>query len=77
MNLSSLSQIEKSVNQLSLDEQLWLIERLTQNIRKHINVQGILDDQLAAMSADPEIQHELRKINEEFAPAEADGLGIM
>lgn len=66
MNLSALSQIEESINQLSLDEQLWLIERLTQNIRKHVGAQNTLEDQLAAMAADPEIQHELRKINNDF-----------
>ncbi len=32
-------------------------------------------NQLAAMAKDPQIQHELRSINDEFAVAESDGLG--
>jgi hypothetical protein len=32
------------------------------------------DNDLAAMAADPEIQRELRQIEKEFRPTEADGL---
>ena len=74
MNFSVLSQIEESINQLPIAAQLWLIERVAQRIRAHIVTQSTLDDQLTAMAADPEIQHELRRIAEAFASAEADGL---
>ena len=39
MNSSVLSQIGESINQLSLDEQLWLIEQLAHRIRE-VTVQG-------------------------------------
>jgi hypothetical protein len=74
MNTPVLSQIEESINQLSLDEQLWLMEQLAHRIRENTLKQSFWDTQLAAMAADPEIQNELRKIEEEFAFAEADGL---
>jgi hypothetical protein len=74
MNLSTLSQIEESINQLSVDQQLRLIERVAQRIRGHIAGKDSIEDQLAAMASDPQIQDELRKIGEEFASTEADGL---
>jgi len=69
MNSSVLSQIEESINQLSLDEQLWLIEQLVHRIRENTLKQSVWDSQLVAMAADPEIQNELQKIDEEFAVA--------
>jgi len=72
-----LPQIEKSIIQLPLDEQLWLIGRLVNRIRENTFGQDVFEDQLAAMAADPEIQGELQKIDEEFAFAEADGLEVV
>ena len=66
MNSSVLSQIEEGINQLSLDEQLWLIEQLAHRIRQNTLQQSVWDSQLAAMAADPEIQNELQKIEVEF-----------
>ena len=74
MNSPVLSQIEESINRLSLDEQLWLIEQLAHRIRKSTLKQSVWDNQLAAMAADPEIQNELQRIDEEFAVTEANGL---
>jgi hypothetical protein len=74
MNLPALSQIEENIYQLSLAEQLWLIERVAQRIREQLVAQSALDQQLAAMAADQEMQHELRSIEEDFAHAAADGL---
>ena len=74
MDSSVLSQLEKSIDRLSLEEQLWLIERVSQRIRENMVEKSTLDDQLAVMAADPEIQLELQRINEEFASAEEDGL---
>ncbi len=34
-----------------------------------------LEEQMRAMAADPDVQHEIAAINREFAAAEADGLG--
>jgi len=77
MNLTALSQIEESIAQLSLVEQLWLIERVAQRLRDTLGAQSTLEQQLAAMAADQEIQQELRRIEEEFTQAAADGLDTL
>ncbi len=70
-----LNQIEKTVSHLSRKEQLWLIEQLAHRLREDSPLkQTILEKQLAAMAADPEIQAELRRIEQEFAVTEANGL---
>ena len=74
MNFPALSQIEEHIAQLSLDEQLWLIARVTHRLRAQLVPHSPLDAPLAAMAADLEVQNELRAIAEEFAYAEADGL---
>lgn len=74
MGKITLSEIEESIHQLSLDEQLRLMERLAQSIRSHVFKQTDIEFQLAAMASDPEIQNELREIEEEFMAAETDGL---
>lgn len=75
MSLSEqLTQIEKRIGLLPMDEQLRLIERITQRLRESMIEKNALDNQLAAMAADPEIQGQLGKIEEEFSLAEADGL---
>ena len=74
MNLAVLSQIEAHIDQLSLAEQLWLLERLAQRLRAQMMVHSPCEPQLAAMAEDPDIQRELQRIEEEFAPAAADGL---
>jgi hypothetical protein len=74
MDMMALSQIEESIYELSLDEQLWLIERLAQHIRSAITIQNNIETQLMAMANDPQIQNELQMIEKEFAVAEIDGL---
>ena len=74
MTSSILSHLEEQINQLAIDEQLWLVERIAQRIREHILQQTVFDQQLVAMAADPEIQRELHKIDQEFAGTESDGL---
>ena len=74
MNIMALSQIEENIYELSLNEQLWLIERLAQHIRNAMIVNDNFEMQLIAMANDPEIQDELQIIEAEFAIAEADGL---
>jgi len=60
---------------LSISEQLRLIERLVHRVHERTQKQNAdLDAQLAQMAADPQIQAELAKIEEEFSNAEADGL---
>jgi hypothetical protein len=75
MNQSVLSQIEDTFSKLSILEQLLLIERLVHQLHQNAqNQTNDLDNQLALMAADPEIQSELERIEQEFAYAEADGL---
>lgn len=62
-----LSQLERNIYELPLEEQLRLMERLAQNIRQALAAQEDIEMQLAAMANDPEIQHELQMIAEEFA----------
>lgn len=74
-----LSQLEENIYALPLEGQLWLMERLAQNIRnvmatKQNATKQNVEMQLVAMAKDPEIQSELKMIAEEFALAEADGL---
>ncbi len=76
MSNSTLERIEADIRQLSLTEQLWLIERLAQHIRiRTLHVESRSESQLAAMANDPDIQRELRLIEAEFTGTEADGLG--
>jgi hypothetical protein len=75
MRNSVLAQIESSFGQLSVSEQLLLIERLVHQVHEvTLKRRGELDQQLAMMAADPEIQRELQRIELEFSNAEADGL---
>ena len=54
MNSSTLSEIEKKINQLSREEQLWLIERLAYTLRKtRLKDQSISEYQLAVMAHNP------------------------
>lgn len=76
MNTTSLERIVADISQLSLSEQLWLMERIAQQIRERaLDTQPVLEDQLAMMAADPDIQRELREIEAEFAGTGDDGLG--
>lgn len=74
MNTLSLESIESDINQLSFLEQVQLLERLAQRIRRQTERRQSIDDQLAAMAADPDIQRELRQIEAEFSGTELDGL---
>jgi hypothetical protein len=77
MNMPVLSQMEENFGRLSLDEQLWLMERLVQRIKENtINQKSLYENDLKAMANDPQIQRDLRALEAEFAYAEADGLDI-
>ena len=73
MKSSSLQSIEKELPMLSQDEQLWLIERVAQQMRKAQQREAFAAA-MEEMANDPEIQAENRRIAEEFAVADADGL---
>ncbi len=77
MNMPILSEMENSIEKLSLKDQLWLMERLVQRIRAStIQLEDQFEADLVAMANDPQIQEELQKISEEFAYADADGLDL-
>ena len=59
---SLLTELEKNIYRLSLDEQLLLIERVSHRIRTDISGKTDIDAQLSKMAADPEIQKELQEI---------------
>ncbi|MDZ7288453.1 MAG: hypothetical protein ONB44_00800 [candidate division KSB1 bacterium] len=74
-----LLEIENMIDRLSRQEQLWLIEKLARRLREdsiNNNPPGRVDfhSQLMMMANDPEVQAELRKIEQEFSVTEADGL---
>lgn len=79
MHSGLLNQIEATIDHLSHEEQLWLIEQLAHRIRgssikSNISKQTTFKSQLIAMAEDPEIQTELQKIDREFGVTETDGL---
>lgn len=74
MNTLALENLESAINQLPFLDQVRLLERLAQRVRKQTERQQGLDDELAAMAADPAIQRELRQIEAEFSGTEMDGL---
>lgn len=77
MHASVLSQIEERITQLPVDEQLWLIERVVQRLRESMRTQRAFEAQFVAMAADPDIQREIHRIDEEFAVTESDGLDTL
>jgi len=75
MTTPTLERIEADIAQLSLAEQLWLMERLARRIRTcTLQMPTVRESELAGMAQDPAIQRELQQINAEFAVTEADGL---
>lgn len=75
MAASQLDLIMDQVQRLPTGEQLQLIKRVADLLGRASLPQRI-EDQLAAMAADPEIQRELRQIEAEFAGTETDGLEV-
>jgi hypothetical protein len=74
MNNSLLQDIETRIDRLSTGEKQWLLDRLTDDLRiaKSANLEFAAT--LANMAADPDIQREIREIEQEFADAAEDGL---
>jgi hypothetical protein len=73
MDLATLNQLDRQIAQLSLDEQLWLIERIARRLRESpVPDDEALQKELAAMAADPDIQRELRQIEEGFRGAQEE-----
>jgi len=75
MNTLTFEELIVNVEQLTLDEQLVLLERLARSVRERAGHRDLsFDAELETMAADPQIQHEIAIINRDFAIAESDGL---
>ncbi|NJP10095.1 MAG: hypothetical protein HC866_11960 [Leptolyngbyaceae cyanobacterium RU_5_1] len=68
MATKHLLELERAIHKLSVKEKLWLLERIARQLREPDAVE------LSAMASDPEIQAEIRAINQGFAMTEMDGL---
>jgi hypothetical protein len=70
-----VEQLQEQIRQLPRSDQLRLVERVSHELRSAAFADPeIMAERLAAMAADPDIQREIRQIEEEFSVAEADGL---
>jgi hypothetical protein len=62
-NSISMTEIESAIRQLSVQDRLWLIERLVHSVRADAG--PAMAAELAEMAADPQVQRELAEINQE------------
>jgi hypothetical protein len=74
-----LSDLEKQISLLPRHDQLWLAEKLIRRLRENEtngNSAKVFasEDQLVLMANDPEVQAELKQIEQEFRTTEMDGL---
>ena len=71
-------EIERSILRLSLEEQQWLLEQISQQVRSRagdlLADRSHMEEQIKEMAKDPDIQAEIAAINREFATTEMDGL---
>ena len=74
MNHTALSQIENSILQLPVDEQLLLISRVAERLRGKVERDADFETSLAEMANDENIRRELKEIEEDFRQTEFDGL---
>jgi len=72
MSTSVISDIEKSIFELPESEQLRLIARVAETLRRKQETED--EGELFEMANDPDIQRELLEIEKDFAVAEFDGL---
>lgn len=74
---NKLLEIDQEISCLSLEEQKWLLKRLTQQVNRKITTiieENNLENKLEIMANDPQIQAEIKLINEEFLVTEMDGI---
>ena len=76
----TLVEIERSISSLSIEEQLWLLERIACRVREQTSIANklanakYLEAEIAEMANDPDIQLEMAAIDREFSVTEMDGL---
>jgi len=75
-----LLEIDRSIRNLSLEEQMWLLESLVKNLRQKTNTNSFplnsqdIEKEMAEMANDHDIQTEIHVIDQEFAITQMDGL---
>jgi hypothetical protein len=74
MNQIALSQIESHILSLPVDEQLLLISRVAEKLRRKMENNSSFEYQLIEMANDENIQRELKEIELDFCYTEMDGL---
>ncbi|MEH2155449.1 hypothetical protein [Nostoc sp.] len=80
MNSPHLIKIEHDLRVLSLEELEWLLERIEKQVQEKkqilnkFNDVKYINEQLAAMASDLDIQTEITTIKNEFSITEMDGL---
>lgn len=74
MNQTALSEIEQNIMSLSTNEQLLLISRVAEKLRKKNVAETDFEYELAEMANDVDIRRELKEIEEDFRYTELDGL---
>ncbi len=74
MNQMTVSQIEKSILQLPVAEQLLIISRVAEKLHGELDAEPTFDAQLTEMANDPDIKREISEINAEFEQSERDGM---
>jgi hypothetical protein len=65
-----LKELEQSIRSLSIPEESWLLERLTDALHHS----QAFSNSMQLMAQDPQIQAELVLMNQDFSMAEEDGL---
>jgi len=65
MITTEMVEILGRMEKLPLTERLWLLERLAASVRRGVSGEATGQD-LAAMAADPDVQREMRRIEEDF-----------
>lgn len=70
----ALSQIEKNILELPVNEQLQLIARVAERLRRQNAMDPGFETGLTAMAMDEDVQRELRDIEQDFRQTEFDGL---
>ncbi|MGV0103297.1 hypothetical protein [Nostoc sp. DSM 114167] len=80
MNSPHLLKIERDLRVLSLEELEWVLELITRQLEEKKQISDrftdvkYMNEQLAAMASDLDIQAEISSINNEFSITEMDGL---
>src|SRR2546421_595933 len=73
--LGRLQELERQIHALTYEEQLWLVEHVAHGLRAGAAAgPRPTAQELSAIAADPEVQEELRQIDQEFVSTEQDGL---